>query len=157
MSALVFLLAAMLSSTSCNKDDDETDEGNSSCNGYVSASISGAIDATICLDRYVSYINNSNETVTLTVGETNSITYSMFIQARDNFGGTGTFSCGMNEKGYVELDIHGDNSEFYKSTSGTLTITKVDASSFEGKFDVTCKGYNNGKEVKLTGWFKYNK
>jgi hypothetical protein len=67
------------------------------------------------------------------------------------FTGAKSYNCGPNSPGYVELVIHGKNNEYYKAQSGTITVSQADVSHFKATFNVTTKGYNNGKTVNLQG------
>lgn len=145
---LIIGTVSLMLSSSCNKDDD--------CGGYVTAKTSGALSSDFCFDRFVSYDYYANDRVSLVVGEESSMTYSFDLSVHDNTG-TGTFQCGPGNPGFVEIVVHGSDNEFYQSQSGTITVSKVSDTGFEGSFDVDAVGYNNGKSVKISGTFKYNK
>lgn len=68
----------------------------------------------------------------------------------------GTYNCGQGNPGFVELiyeAIDGNEQEFYKSQSGTLTITQVDANHFIGSFDVVALGYYGHESINFKGTF----
>ncbi len=144
-----------LMSASCNKD--EGDDPGSSCTGYVSATATGEINTTLCTNAFVSYSYIPGESLSFVTRQDGEPIYSITIQLRSYAGtisGVGTYSCGLDEVGYVELDIHGDDSEFYKAESGTLTITQLSETNIEASFSVVTKGYYNGKIVNLNGTAK---
>jgi hypothetical protein len=144
--------ALMLMSASCNKD--ESDDPGGSCTGYVSATASGELNATLCMEALVSYDYVDGESLSFITRQDGEPIYSCTIQLRSYAGpitGVGTYNCGLDEVGYVELDIHGTDNEFYKAQSGTLTVTQLDATNFQATFNIVAKGYYNGKTLNLSG------
>ena len=144
---------AIILTTSCAKEEDnDDDEGTNSCSGYISVKATGEVNADYCLDKLLNY-----DATELNVTDKNDDTYNLFVKMIDGLK-VGTFNCGSSYNGgYVELNFHGNNNEFYGSKSGTLTITRVDQNTLEGSFDVICNGYNNKKDVHLIGDIKYKK
>ena len=140
----LLLALVTLMSSECNKD--ATDP---SCDGYASATATGEVSNTFCFDTLYQF-NYDGESVSFGAGQTGVTHYGMdfFISP---CSGTGTYNCGIDQPGGLELIIHGDNNEFYKSQSGTITITKIDNSHVEATFDVVTAGYYNNKTVNLKG------
>ena len=139
-----------LMSTTCNKEE-EPDPGN--CTGYVSATASGAVSASICFDLLNSYNYTPNTSVSLWARQTGSI-YGFDISINPNDGSditTGTYQCGSGP-GFVELIVETEtDSEFYKSKEGTITVTKIDADHFEATFNVKAEGYYNKETINYSG------
>ena len=149
--AILFGFTIILS-TSCTKEEDNDDDGSNSCSGYISAKATGEVNADYCLDKLTNYDGTE-----LSVANQSNSTYNIFVKMINGLK-VGTFNCdGSYNSGYIELNLHGNTSEFYGSKSGTLTITKVDQNTLEGTFDVTCKGYNNKKDIHLVGKINYRK
>ncbi len=142
----------MLMSASCNKD--ESDDPGGSCTGFISATATGELNATLCMEALVSYDYTEGESLSLIARQDGEPIYSCTIQLRSYAGpitGVGTYTCGLDEVGYVELDIHGAENEFYKAQSGTITVTQLNATNFQATFNVVTKGYYNGKTLNLSG------
>lgn len=148
-------------STSCDKEDDEPEEDDFTCSGIMGVQVTGFIEKDLCFDKYISYMYKVDERVDLYIGQNSATTYSFDLSVTSNddvtFTGVGEYNCGEKMPGFAELRVHGDNNDFYKSQSGTIKVTKSDANSFEGSFNVKAKGFNNGKTVTLKGTFKYKK
>jgi hypothetical protein len=146
----VFLLNA-----SCQKDDNTG--GNDTCNGVISVKASGALDDNICFINSSDFGYTENERVYLSAsGNNQTYGFDVSVVANDGtFTGPGTYNCGQDQPGFVELVIHGNENEFYKSISGTITITEVDQNRFKGSFNVEAKGYYNQQGVTLSGTFNY--
>lgn len=148
---LLLGLITLMSST-CNKEDQPSDPNQ--CNGFVSASSTGYLVANYCFDEITTYTYVANSYVTLWAAQTGT-EYGMDLRLGSD-GGTplvpGTYKCGPGTFGFVELIFEGaTDNEFYKSTSGTLTITQVDANNFVGSFNVTAEGYYNKEVIQFTG------
>ena len=151
----LFLLGLMfglmtLMSTTCNTEDD--DPANPDCNGYAQMTATGYINNTFCFDDnpQFSYEEDNQLVIFSAIVTIDGIIYSCGITIND-FTGTKSYTCGPDNPGYVELIIHGDENEFYKSQSGTLNVTQAGADDFVATFDVTAKGYYNGETVTLKG------
>lgn len=145
----------LLMSTTCEKDDSNDPAG--TCDGYVSATTSGELNATLCFDVLVSYEYSSGESLSFVTRQDGEPIYSCTIQmssGNGTFNGPGTYQCGFDEPGYLELDIHGVENEFYKAQSGTITITQLDESHFNATFNVVTVGYYNEKTVTIVGTAK---
>jgi hypothetical protein len=145
----------ILMSTTCKKDEPNDPSGN--CDGYASANASGQISTSLCFNALVSYQYTADESLSFVARQDGDPTYSINIQMTSGngaFNGPGTYSCGFDAPGYVELDIHGSDDEFYKAQSGTITITTVDNTHFNATFNVVTVGYYNEKTVNLSGTVK---
>ncbi len=145
----------VLMSGSCNKS--ETTDPDATCTGYVSANATGAFAAKLCFDVLVSYSYVPGESLNFVTRQDGDPIYSCNIQLNGGegaFNGPGTYSCGFDEVGYVELDIHGADNEYYKAKSGTITITQVDATNFSATFNVVTEGYYNAKSLTFSGTVK---
>ncbi len=145
-----------LMSTTCQKND--TPDDNDNCDGIVSLKVSGALDENLCFKEGADYGYTENERAYLSVGFGGNVTYGFDVSVVANdgsFTGAGTYNCGPDQPGFVELVLHGDENEFYKSQSGTITITEVDQNTFKGTFNVEAKGYYNEQSVTLSGSFNY--
>jgi len=155
--SVTILVASLMIVSACKKEDNG-DNNNSDCNSYVSATSSGFVAQDFCFDQLVEYNFNAGQTVALTVNQQGDPIYSCMVQigtTNDPFTGPGTYQCGGDEAGYVELIIHGTENEFYKTVSGTITVTEASENTFKATFNVTLKGYNNGETVTLNGTVKY--
>lgn len=139
-----------LMSTTCNKEENG-DPAN--CTGYVSATASGNVSANLCFDILNSYDYTPNTSVSLWARQTGAdYGFDISISPGDGSDITpGTYQCGTGP-GFVELIWETDtDSEFYKSQSGTITVTKIDADSFEATFNVEAVGYYNKQSITYTG------
>jgi hypothetical protein len=140
-----------LMSSQCNNDSD-SDPVDPGCNGIVSVTASGSIHGNLCFDKVVEYSFVPNESVNLSVTKSIETKYSCFVSVNSLTGaGTGTYNCGNGEPGYVELVYHGEESEFYKPKSGTITVTQLDDTHFKATFDVVLSGFYHDQTVNLTG------
>ena len=149
----LFIGLTTLMSTTCNKESNPP--ANPNCSGIAQVTISGFISGNYCFEKLNEYVfdqNNNSIRFGATATEGNN-TYSIYVNIY-TYTGTQTYNCGPDEAGYVELDMHGDQSEFYKTQSGTVTVSKADADHFEATFNVTTKGYNNKESVTLSGSVK---
>ena len=142
-----------LMSTTCAKEE-SNDPG--TCTGYVSAKASGDITTDLCFDELNSYNYVPNTSVSLWARSSGS-SYGFDISINPNDGSAitpGTYQCGSGF-GFVELIWEtDDDSEFYKSHSGTITVTKINADHFEATFNVVAIGYYNNKTINYSGTVK---
>ncbi len=152
--SIIFILALMLgmvtfTSTTCNKTDNPSEPD---CAGYAQATATGNLSQSFCFDANPQYTyDEENQRLNFSAVTTvDGIVYSCDLSVYP-YTGTQSYSCGADAPGYVELVIHGDENEYYKSQSGTLEITQADATHLTATFNVVTKGYNNGKTVNLTG------
>lgn len=158
ISKVVFLIAIALGmmtlmSTTCSKTEDGDPAG---CSGYVNATASGTVSENFCFDALTTFTYEPNSYVTLWARESDTDIGFDCQLSSDNGAALvpGTYNCGPGEVGFVELIFEGDNgNEFYKSKSGTLSVTQADANSFKGSFSVTCVGYYNGESINFSGSF----
>lgn len=142
-----------LMSTTCKKSDPDEPDPNT-CSGYITASATGNLTANFCFDKLAEYIYVPGETVSFITNQEGEPFYSCHIQLNSYngaFNGAGTYNCGFEEVGYVELVVHGTDNEFYKAQSGTITITQVDDTHFKATFNVVLVGYYNEKTVNFSG------
>jgi len=144
-----------LMSTTCNKEED-TDPG--TCNGYVSATITGDVTGNFCFTDLTTFTYQPNSYVTLWARDGDKYGFDTRLSsANDAPLIPGTYQCGSGEPGFVEFIYEtesGTDNEFYKSKSGTLTVTKVNETSFEGSFNVVAEGYYNKETINYSGTFK---
>ena len=153
MRKILFLAAAFVGmtammSTTCETEDLKDPEN---CNGAASASSTGNVEGTYCFDNVTTYTYDPSNMVTFWARETSTET-GMDLSVYAPNGGTvvnGTYDCANNEA-FVELITSGDG-EFYKSKSGTVTITNANATNFSASFNVTCEGYYNQKTITFIG------
>ena len=150
---LLFLAASfvglmIMMSTTCETDDIE-DPG--TCSGAASAISTGNVEGTYCFDNVTTYTYDPANMVTFWARETNTeMGMDLTVYAPD--GGTvsnGTYDCADSEA-FVEL-ITSHDGEFYKSKSGTVTITNANATNFSASFNVSCEGYYNHKTINFSG------
>jgi len=52
--------------------------------------------------------------------------------------------------GFFTSDRNATQVEYYNSTNGTFTITKIDGYNLSGTFEFSCKNAKTGKEYKIT-------
>jgi len=145
---LMLGLVTLMSST-CNNSEDPP---NPDCNGYIQATSTGIINNTFCFDSNPQYVySEENQRVNFSAIVTiDEVVYSCNVSVYP-FTGPNSYNCGPDNQGYVELVVHGNESEFYKSQSGTLTISRADATHLTATFDVTTKGYYNQETGSLKG------
>ena len=138
-----------LMGTTCNKEDNPPDDN---CTGYIQATASGYINQSFCFDSNPQYtFDEANELLNFSANVTiDGVTYSCDVSVSP-YSGPNTYNCGSNNPGYVELILHGDESEYYKSQSGTVTVTQADATHFVATFTVEAKGYYNEQTVNISG------
>ena len=137
-----------LMSSQCNSTDDPP---NPECTGYAQASSSGYITDAYCFEQLVNFEYAENEYVRFSANATDGdVTYTLWVNINP-FSGTKSYTCGLDNPGYVELTIHGTDNEFYKSQSGTISVTQVDATHFVATINVELKGYYNEESVTLQG------
>ena len=147
--ALAFIT---LTSTTCNTSDDPTPE----CNVVAAATSTDFIEQSFCFDNVTTYNYDPTNYISFWARESNSnYGFDLSINAvNDQTITTGTYQCGSGNPGFVELimeDINTGDSEFYKSQSGSITITAASETSFKASFDVVAKGYYNGESIHFTG------
>jgi len=150
---IVALGLTTLMSTKCEKDDPEDPN---ICNGIVSAIATGNIDQTFCFDNLSTYTYEPSNYITLWARETSTdVGFDIKISAVNNQAVTpGTYNCGSGEPGFVEFIIEDEgsaDSDFYKSQSGTITLTQASESTFSATFNVVAVGYYNEKSVNFSG------
>ena len=148
--SLTLGLVTLMSST-CNTTDDATPD----CAGPASATATGEIDQTFCFTNVtIDYYDPENRISVWGRTDNNVYGFDMSVSVTDGQTiTTGTYNCGSDNPAFVELimeDPSGD-SEFYKSQSGTVTITEASQTTFKATFDVTAVGYYNGKSIHFTG------
>lgn len=155
MMALVVAVGLLtLMSSTCNKENEPDAPAN--CTGYVTASASGTISGNYCFDKLTTFTYQPNSYVTLWAAQGDEMGFDVRLNSvNDQALVPGTYNCGSGEPGFVELIYEnmadpGQN-EFYKSQSGTLTVTKVDADSFEATFNVVAVGYYNKLSINFSG------
>ncbi len=138
-----------LTATTCNKENNPPDDN---CTGYVEATVTGYIDQSFCFVDNPQYTySEENQMLNFSANVTvDGKTYSIDVSVNP-YTGPQSYSCGMDNAGYVELVVHGDENEFYKAQSGTLEITQADASHLTATFNVSAKGYYNEQTVSLSG------
>lgn len=136
-----------LMSSQCNNDDPDDP---ASCDGYAKATSSGFINADYCFNALVHYNYEVDQSIMFSARQDGEPIYACTINVH-SFTGTGTYNCGTDEPGFVELVLHGDDNEFYKSQSGTVTITQFDDLHLEASFNVTAVGYYNEETINFTG------
>ena len=138
-----------LMGTTCNKENNPPDDN---CTGYIQATASGFIEQSFCFDSSPQYtFDESNGILNFSANVTiDSVTYSCDVSVNP-YSGPDTYNCGNENPGYVELILHGSNNEYYKSQSGTVTVTEADATHFKATFSVETKGYYNEQTVNISG------
>lgn len=147
-----------LMSTTCDKDDPDNLD---TCNGVVTASVTGYINQDFCFDNLNSYTYEPTEYLTLWARETaTDIGFDIRINAVSNQQITpGTYNCGSGEPGFVEFiieDAGNTGSDFYKSQSGTITLTQASESTFKATFNVVAIGYYNEETTNFSGTIDFN-
>ena len=159
---IILLLAVALGlttlmSTTCEKD--KTDP--ITCNGIVTAKVTGDLEQTFCFDNLSSYTYEPTNYISLWARESSTdIGFDIQISAVNNQAITpGTYNCGSGEPGFVEFIIEDEgssDSDFYKSKSGTITITQASESIFNATFNVVAVGYYNEKTVNYSGTVSFS-
>lgn len=144
-----------LMSTSCEKEDSEDP---SECNGIAWATVSGELNTDFCADQQLHFNYEAGDLIFFGAKQNGDPIYSLTVSVNtygvDGQSGLlvpGTYQCDEDGAGYVELDMHGVDNEFYKAKSGTVTITEMSESTFYATFNVVAEGYNDGGIVNITG------
>jgi hypothetical protein len=152
---LLFLLAVTLGlttlmSTTCKKDEPAA----AACDGVVSATATGEIDQIFCFDLVTTYNYDPANYISLWAHESSSnFSFDCSVNSENGQSVTpGTYQCGPDNPGFVEL-INEQDGDFYKSQSGTLTITSASETNITGSFSVVAKGYYNNKTINFNGNF----
>ncbi|MCF6171772.1 MAG: hypothetical protein L3J66_12405 [Bacteroidales bacterium] len=135
-----------LMSSECNTSDPVEP----ACGGFASATSTGFIAQSFCFDVLVTYDFNGTEGFDFTARQEGDVEYAFSINLW-GYNGPGTYDISPESHGFAELIIHGDESEFYKVTSGSLTVTEADATTMKGTFDIVTVGFYNGETVNITG------
>ncbi len=159
ISKAIFLIAITigmmtLMSTTCSKNDDNGDPA--ACTGYVEATAAGFVSGNYCYDALTTFTYQPNSYVTLWARESaTDIGFDVRLNSDNGAAlAPGTYNCGSGELGFVEMIFEGGGSnEFYKSQSGTLTVTQVDQNNFKGSFNVSAEGYYNKETISFSGSF----
>ncbi len=156
LSVVGILFAVVISLTSCDIFDDEDNNDNSNCEGIISATATGYLTEDYCFTNLGEYTFKSGDRVIISAGNIDSV-FCMVEVGTDSlpYTGPGTYKCGGNEAGYVELIYHTGNGEFYKPDSGSVTITSANSESINATFDVYLTGYYNKESINLKGTVKY--
>ncbi len=144
--------------TSCEKDESDNPE---SCTGIASAQATGEVSINLCFNEEKHFNYEQGSLIYIGCIQTGDPIYSLTVSVNTyGLAGVpdllvpGTYSCDIDDSesaGYVELVVHGDENEFFKSQSGTVTITEMSDNSFQATFNVVTKGYNNGGTLSLSG------
>ena len=148
----------IFTASSCDDDNNNSTPTPPSCQGIVSASATGYVSATICCNVAGQFYYVEGEKVELWANQEGEPNYGVVVNALSydgGFTGAGIYNCGPNDIGYVELIIHGNENEFYKSQSGTLYITQVNTNILVATFDVIAVGYYNGETINFSGSVSY--
>lgn len=152
----VIIGMTILMSTKCEKDDDP--DGPGSCTEVASASASGEISGNYCFDQQLHFNYEAGDLIYFGAKQNGNPIYTLTVSVNTyGIGGEsgllvpGTYGCGQDDAGYVELIVHGETNEFYKSKSGSITITEMSDNTFKATFNVVTEGYNNGGAVNVSG------
>lgn len=149
----------LLTAGSCGDDDDGDDVVPSTgCDGIITATVTGYLTQNLCCGDLTQYQYTTDETVELWANQAGTPIYSVVVKVYSSsgaFNGPGIYNCGSGEPGYVELIVHGTDNEFYKSQSGTVSITAASVSTMTATFDVTAVGYYNGETIQFSGSVDY--
>jgi len=146
---VVSLGVMILMSTTCKKDDDPA-----GCSGVASATATGEISQSFCFDVVTTYKYDPANYISFWARETSSdFGFDLSVYAQNDQNVTpGTYQCGPDNPGFVEL-ITAMDGDFYKSQSGTITISSANESSISGSFNVVAEGYYNKKTINFSGTF----
>jgi len=153
---IIFLLSLSLVLITLMSTQCETEEPTPECNGIVKVTATGHFDQTFCFDGLISYDYDPTTRISLWARESSTdIGFDMSISAVDSQSITpGTYNCGSGEPGFVEIIIEDQTNvyhDFYKSKSGTITITQASETNFSATFNVVAVGYYNDETINLTG------
>lgn len=154
---LIFVSIGLMTlmSTTCEKDDPDNP---GDCSGIASASATGEVNSTFCFDEQLHFNYEEGDLIFFGCKQNGDPIYTLTVSV-NTYGVNGdpgllvpgTYDCGADGAGYVEMDMHGEDNEFYKSKSGSVTITEMSESTFKATFNVITEGYNNGGIVTLSG------
>ncbi len=148
---IVFFIGLALSlitlmSSECNNSEPV----NPDCNGIIAATTSGYFAEDFCFDVLVNYEFKGVDGIDIVARQEGEIEYAFAINLW-GYSGPGTYNIGPESHGFAELIIHGNENEFYKVQSGTLTITEADELIFKGTFSIITIGFYNEETVNITG------
>ena len=135
-----------LMSSECNNSDPV----DPSCDGIIVASATGFLTESFCFDILVTYDYKGADGIDIAARQEGDVEYAFAINLY-GYNGPGTYNLGPESHGFAELIIHGDDNEFYKVQSGTLSITEADASTMKATFSIVTVGYYNGQTVNISG------
>ena len=113
-----------------------------SCNGYITANVSGEINLDLCCDLFGNYNYQKNDILNFSAMDEQEIAYDIYINMNSNrgpFKGKGTYECGLDKSCLISLytyDLDGNLMDTYVSVSGTITITTAEEFHFEAAFNV---------------------
>jgi hypothetical protein len=135
-----------LMSSECNNSDPV----NPDCNGIIAATSTGFLARDFCFDVLVTYDFKGTNGLDITARQDGEPIYVFSINLW-GYNGPDTYNISPDSHGFAELVVHGDETEFYKVTSGTFTVTEADANTLKGSFNIVTVGYINGETVNITG------
>lgn len=135
-----------LMSSECNNSD-PVDPG---CNGIIAANATGFLAESFCFDVPVTYDYKGTEGIDITARQEGDVEYafSIFLYG---YNGPGSYNLGPESHGFAELIIHGNENEFYKVQSGTLSITEADETKMKATFNIVTVGFYNEQTVNISG------
>jgi|GEM_PF-1135766 len=153
--SLIAIGLTTLMSTTCDKDDPDEPSG---CNGIAWATVTGEINTDFCADQQLHFNYEEGSLIFFGAKQSGDPMYSLIVSV-NTYGVTGehgllvpgTYQCVYGEAGYIELDMHGEANEYYKSKSGSITITEMSESTFKATFSVVAEGYEGGGTVNISG------
>ena len=135
-----------LMSSECNNSEPV----NPDCNGIIAATTTGFFNEDFCFDVLVTYEFKGVDGIDIVARQEGAIEYAFAINLY-GYNGPGTYNLGQESHGFAELILHGNDNEFYKVQSGTVSITEADASTMKATFSIVTVGYYNEQTVNISG------
>jgi len=151
MKKIVIILGLVLGlitlmSSECNNSDPV----NPDCTGIIAATSTGFLAQDFCFDVLVTYDFKGTDGLDITARQDGDLTYVFTINLW-GYNGPDTYNISPDSHGFAEMVVHGDETEFYKVTSGTFTVTEADDNTLKGSFDISTVGYYNDETVNFKG------
>ncbi len=135
----------MLMSSQCNNSEPV----NPDCNGIITATATGFLNQDFCFDVLIDYNFENSGVLYINASQDGDINYAFSISL-DAYNGPGTYGLG-EDQGFAELIVHGNESEFYKVQTGTITVSQADETSMKATFYIETSGFYNKETVNFSG------
>ena len=150
----IFVVTLFITLSACQKDD----SSNPGCGSYISASTSGFLNQDNCFSDLVKFKLVQGNSLEFTAKQPGDTAYSCVIKIgteENPFTTIGTYQCGEDQPGCVELIVHGTKDEIYKPVSGKINVTVYGSDVFIASFNVKLEGQSNREMITFKGNVRY--